>query len=272
MKGNTETSEPHSRLLRCSLCIDESRAYWANVDPADPRTSARYAFARSWFGNKSEAWTTELLSNMRVRFDAFPSSLRMLAEWTTMSPDTRRVLCHFHLQLTDPLYRSFTGEFLPARRDTLRLDIHRQTVIRWTAEHGPVRWGVKTQLQFAKRILSCSAAAGLLCGRGDPRQLVSPRVPDQALEYILYTLRGVRFTGSFVENPYLASLNLAGDVLAERLRALPSVQFRKVADVHELGWRFPNLEAWAAEALDLTTQPRTTAPAEPMKELDGVRP
>ena len=55
-----EATEPHSRLLRCSLCVEESRAYWAHVDPADPRTSAQRAFTESWFGAKSEAWTTEL--------------------------------------------------------------------------------------------------------------------------------------------------------------------------------------------------------------------
>src|SRR4051794_22699346 len=86
-----ETTEPHSRLLRCSLCIDESRAYWSQVDPDAPRVSSVGAFEASWFGTKSEAWTTELLSNMRVRFDAFPDALRVLARWRSMTPETRRL-------------------------------------------------------------------------------------------------------------------------------------------------------------------------------------
>src|SRR5688572_26959097 len=121
-----EVTEAHSRLLRCSLCVEESRAYWSHVDPATPRASSSVAFVGSWFGTKSEAWTTELLANMRVRLDAFPAALRVLAGWRAISPEVRRLLCHFHLQLTDPLYRRFTGEYLPERRDSLRSDVHRR--------------------------------------------------------------------------------------------------------------------------------------------------
>ncbi len=246
-----EATEPHSRLLRCSLCIEESRAYWSQVDPEDPRASSSNAFASSWFGAKSEAWTTELLSNMRVRFDRFPDSLRVLAAWRAMPPETRNVICHFHVQLTDPLYRAFSGEFLPARRDALRPEVYRQTVIQWATEHGPQRWAMKTQLQFATRLVSCASAAGLLRGNRDPRQTVAPRVPDHALEYILYTLRALRFDGNLLKNPYLASLGLVGGHLTDRLRALKTIQFRQVGDVHEFDWRYPNLATWAVGELDL---------------------
>ena len=253
MSSPGEATEPHSRLLRCSLCVEESRAYWAHVDPADPRTSASCAFSSSWFGAKTEAWTTELLSNMRVRFDAFPTVLGVLARWRAMPPETRRAICHFHVQLTDPLYRAFSGEFLPARREELRPEVHRQTVIQWTAEHGPSRWALKTQLQFATRLLACASSAGLLRGSRDPREAVAPRVPDAALEYILYTLRSLRFDGSLIKNPYLASLGLVSGHLADRLRALRAIEFRQVGDVHEFDWRYPDLESWAAGELDLTS-------------------
>jgi hypothetical protein len=49
---------------------------------------------------------------LRARFDAFPNALHVLQRWPHMSPDTRRVVCHWHLQLSDPLYRDFTGTFL----------------------------------------------------------------------------------------------------------------------------------------------------------------
>lgn len=260
MTGLAEVVEPHSRLLRCSLCIDESRAYWAHIDPAAPRASAREAFGRSWFGAKSEAWTTELLANMRVRFDAYPASLRTLARWRSMTLDARRIICHFHVQLTDPLYRMFTGAFLAERRVEGRPDLHRQKVIDWTAEHGPPRWAVKTQLQFATRLLSCASAAGLLRGTRDPRTLLLPRVPDVALEYVLYALRGLRFHGSLVENPYLASLGLVGGALAERLRGLAAVGMRRIGDVHEIDWRFPDLDSWALHTIAVDG-PRASEPA-----------
>jgi hypothetical protein len=241
----SESTELHSRLLRCSLCIDESRAYWARVDPCAPRASSAEAFSASWFGRKSEAWTTELLSNMRVRFDAFPHALHVLARWRSMTPETRRLICHFHVQLTDPLYRGFSGAFLSERRDAMRPEVHRQTVVQWVAEHGPGRWGLKTQIQFASRLLSCALAAGVLTGKRDPRTAITPRVPDDALAYVLHVLRTVQFKGSFVANPYLASLGIAGGHLADRFRALSSIEFRQVGDVYELEWRYPDLEAWA---------------------------
>jgi hypothetical protein len=252
MTALAEVTTPHSRLLRCSLCVEESRAYWGHVDPADPRTSAARAFLESWFGVKSEPWTDELLANMRVRFDAFPAALRVLAGWRGMSPDVRRLVCHFHVQLTDPLYRAFTGDFLPGRRDALRAEVYRQGVLQWTAEHGLARWAMKTQLQFTTRLLSCASAAGLVRGRREPREAVVPRVPDLALEYILYTLRGLRFDGTLIANPYLASLGLVGGYLADRLRALGSVTFRQIGDVHGFDWRYADLEAWAAATLDQT--------------------
>ena len=244
-----EATEPHSRLLRCSLCVEESRSYWAHVDPDEPRTSATGAFAGSWFGTKSEAWTTELLSNMRVRFDAFPAALRVLAGWRAMPPEVRRLVCHFHLQLTDPLYRAFTGEYLPERRDSLRAEVQRQTVTDWVGAHGPERWALKTRIQFASRLLSCALAAGLLRGKRDPREVVAPRVPDHALAYVLYSLRHLQFQGSLIKNPYLASVGLVGGHLADRLRALPSIEFRQVGDVHEIEWHYPSLAAWARAEL-----------------------
>ena len=243
-----EATEVHSRLLRCSLCVEESRAYWARVDPEAPRASTTGAFAASWFGAKSEAWTTELLSNFRVRFDAFPAALRVLANWRDMPPDVRRIVCHLHVQLTDPLYRAFTGRFLPERRDAGRLELHRQTVIQWVAEHGPERWALKTQLQFATRLVSCAGAAGLLEGGRDPRTIATPRVSDAALSYVLYLLRDLRFEGTLVANPYLASLGLDGLHLSDRLRSLATLEFRRVGDIHDVHWRHADLGAWAAAA------------------------
>lgn len=244
-----ETEEVHSRLLRCSLCVDESRSYWAHVDPNRLPARVEDAFARSWFGTKSEAWTAELLSNMRVRFDAFPEALRVLARWRSMPFETRRLICHLHLQLTDPLYRAFTGELLPERREGLRAAVSRQAVAEWVATHGPARWALKTQLQFASRLVTCALAAGLLGGKRDPREIVSPRVPDEALAYLLYLLRTVAFRGSLVNNPYLASLGIVGGHVADRFRALSSIEFRQVGDVHEIEWRYPDLATWADREL-----------------------
>lgn len=240
-----EVSEPHSRLLRCSLCVPESRAYWAHVDVSSPETSGERAFAESWFGAKSEDWTAELLTNMHARFAAFPAALRVLAGWGDMSPDTRRLICHWHLQLTDPLYRQFTGEYLPDRVRALRGELTRHAVVQWVAQHGLARWALKTQLQYASRLLSCALAAGLLRNRRDPREIVAPRVSDDALTYLFYLLRSIEFRGSLVENPYLTSVHLDGITLADRLRSLAALDVRRAGDVLDVEWQYPDLETWA---------------------------
>ena len=114
-----EATELHTRILRLALGVEESREYWANVDPTVPAASrARVAFEQRWFGARSADRVQTLLSYFSARFDAFPPALDVLRRWRAMDPPTRRLVCHWHLQLSDPLYRRFTGEFLVERRSS----------------------------------------------------------------------------------------------------------------------------------------------------------
>ncbi|MDH5674432.1 MAG: DUF1819 domain-containing protein [Myxococcales bacterium] len=245
----SETTEVHTRLLKCTLAIDESRAYWERVDPGDTRPRAQQAFERYWFGAKSLPWVEVLLINMRARFDAFPEALEVLRRWRDMLPETRAAICHWHLQLTDPMYRSFSGDYLVQRRDALRPEVRRDTVIQWVADQGPGRWTMATRKQLASKLLSCAFSAGLVAGRRDPRPLLYPRIPDDALGYLLHLLRGVSFHGSLTDNPYLRSVGQQGAILEDRLRALPSLQYRRVGNVVDFGFRHSDLRAWARAQL-----------------------
>lgn len=242
----SETTQRHTRLLKCTLCVEESRAYWRHRAAARDRVDPALAFEQAWFGAKSLPWVDVLVNNLRARFDAFPDALFVLARWRTMSAETRRLICHFHLQLTDPLYRQFTGEYLVGRRMGLRAEVQRHSVMRWVAEQEPGRWTVATQTQFASRLLSCALAAGFIKGRRDPRALVLPRIPDEALVYLLYLLRGMRFAGSLHGNPYLASIGLeSSSLLADRLRTVRGVRYRRMGDLHDFEWDYPDLASWA---------------------------
>lgn len=240
-----ETTDIHTRLLKCALAVEEARAYWERVDPADDRPRLQRAFDEYWFGAKSHAWVEVLLANMRARYDAFPEALQVLRRWPQMTPDTRVVICQLHLQLTDPMYRSFTGVYLLERRAALRADLRRDNVIHWVADQGPGRWTMATRKQLASKLLSAAAAAGLVAGKRDPRALCFPRVSDDALSYALYLLRTLRFGGTLLDNPYLRSLGLSGAVLEDRLRQLPSLRYQRMGDVVEFGFRYPCLRAWA---------------------------
>ncbi len=244
-----ETTHVHTRLIRCGLEIDESSAFWAQYPPASAQGLAQLAFENYWFGAKSMARVKELITNMRARFSAFPQALAVLRKWPAMRPETRAVVCHWHLQLTDPLYRGFTGDYLHSRHAALRPEVSRALSTKWLTEQVASRWALSTRTQYASKLLTAALAAGLVSGRRDPRQVVFPRISDDALTYLLYLLRCVNFAGSLLDNPYVRSVGLEGSVLDDRLRGLSSLDFRRTGDLVEFGWVYPDLQRWAEAEL-----------------------
>lgn len=247
---DAEATEVHTRLLRLALGVEESRAYWANVDLAVPLSRrVQAAFEARSFGAKSLARCRFLIANLSERYDGHPAALGVLSRWRSMEPAARRVICHWHLQLSDPLYRAFTGQFLPDLRGAPHLRLDRAAVLRWLrAEYGG-RWSEATLVQFASKLLSAASEAGLISAKRDPRSLLVPRVPDVALAYLLQLLRGVRFNGTLLSNPYLRSVELVDRALEARLRALPGVAYRRMGDLVDVEWSSPSLQAWAEASL-----------------------
>ena len=234
----------HTRLLKCALEVEDCRAWWRH---AVPGATPEIAFERWWFGARSLDRIRVLFTNFRARFDAYPSALRVLSRWAEMGPGTRALVCHWHLQLSDPLYRAFTGDYLVARRGMLRPEVTRDLVVDWVGQQGPGRWTTATRIQFASKLLSAAYAAGLVGSNHDPRPLVYPRVDDAALAYLAYLLREVDFDGTLLVNPYFRSVGLEGSGLEERLR--PLIGLRRQGELLEIGWPHPSLEAWAAEGV-----------------------
>ena len=246
MKGQpAEQTEIHTRLLRFTLGIAESRAYWAEIAPEEAPPTPLHAFEGHWFGTRSQSMVELIIRSLRVRYDAYPEALAMLHRWREVSPDTRRHICHWHVQLSDPIYRKFSGQFLPSRRGTPRAEVTRQRVIRWVEDQFPGRWSTSTVIKWASKLLTTAHEAGLVKTNRDPRQLVYPRISDEALAYCLHLLRGVSFDGTMTENPYLASVGLVGSVLEDRLRTLAGVTFRRMGDLVEFHWDAPDLATWA---------------------------
>lgn len=242
----SEVTELHSRILRLALGVEESRSYWEHVDPRVPTGGrALVAFEQRWFGSKSLERVRFLLANFVGRYDAFPEALSALRRWGSMDAATRQAVCHFHLQLSDPLYRRFTGSYLVERRGLKDAAVGRNAVLRWLKVEYPERWAEATYVQFASKLLSAASEAGIISPKRDPRALLVPKVSDQALTYLLYLLRGVRFAGTLTENPYLASVGLTDAFLDQRLRGLRGVTYRRMGHLVEFEWEAPTLSAWA---------------------------
>ena len=244
-----EVTELHTRLMKCALEVEDARAYWQHADLGRGPATARRAFDEYWFGARSLARIEVLLANFRARFDAYPPSLRVLARWADMDPETRRLVCHWHLQLADPLYRAFSGVYLVERREGGRAELSRELVVAWVGKNGLAPWTMATRVQFASKLLSAAYAARLVTTNRDPRRLAYPRVGDAALGYLFYLLREVDFAGTLLQNPYLASVGLAGEQLDERLRGLSVLRYRRQADLADFGWRHASLLEWAEAML-----------------------
>jgi hypothetical protein len=245
-----EGIEAHTGILRLALGIEDSRSYWEHADPAIPVAKrASLAFDQRWFGNKSMDRVRFLLSNFAVRYDGFPEAFSVLRRWRSMDASVRQVICHWHLQLSDPTYRRFAGHFLVERRGVRDPKVDRAIVLRWIKSEFPDRWSEATYVQFASKLLSAASEAGLVSSGRDPRTIVIPKVPDRALFYLLYLLRGLEFAGTLTENPYLASVGLTNGVLDQRLRTVPGLGFRRMARLTEFDWEFPALTSWADATL-----------------------
>jgi hypothetical protein len=239
----------HTRILRLALAVEESRAYWEHVDPSVPNADrATVAFEQRWFGAKSMDRVRYLIASFAPRYDAFPNALSVLRHWSSMDLATRQVVCHWHLQLSDPIYRRFTSECLIQRRGLRDAKVDRDAVLRWVKAEFPDKWSDATCVQFASKLLSAALESGLVSKR-DPRTLQFPKVTDQALAYLLYLLRETRFEGSLPTNPYLASVGLDEDMLGARARDLPGVTMRRMMGIVEFEWAHSDLAAWAKEVL-----------------------
>ena len=241
---SAEVTEVHTRLLKTTLLVEESRVYWQRAGSVRDDQAIKTAFESSWFGAKSLPRVEVIIRNMRVRYLAYPEALNALRRWRHMDPESRTLVCHWHLQLADPLYRAFSGDYLPGLRQA-GATARRDGVVAWLSKVAPARWSTTTKVQFASKLLSCAFATKLLLKKVDPRPLSLPHVPDVALAYLLYALRGIEHQGTLFQNPYLASVGLCQEALFDRLSGLSDPRYRKMGTLHQLDWSHAKVSAWA---------------------------
>jgi hypothetical protein len=175
-----------------------------------------------------------------------------------MEPSTRRLVAHWHVQLSDPLYRSFTAGFLVERRARPEPTVSRAAVIRWVEGRGRTRWTHASHVQLASKLLSAAYAAGLVGSARDPRPVTLPRVDEVALEYLLHLLREVRIEGRLADNPYLRSVGVEAGDLGPALKRSDAIEVQALGGVTELHFRFPSLRAWAAARLGIADEERAS--------------
>lgn len=247
---NREVTAEHTGLLRMGLAEPESREYWRHADRNLAfNEKIQAAFEERWFGSRTMVRVRHLLLGFQARFDAFPHALKALHHWNPTEPADRRLLCHWHVQLSDPLYRTFTATHLVERLQHPQPTLDKNAVIRWLDNHTEQRWAASTTQRMTAGLMGCLNEVGFTEKTTALRPLSLPKVSDHALAYGLYLLRETEFVGQLADNPYLASVGLTGEQLEARLSRLPGVKFRKMSDVKELEWTYPDLYQWARREL-----------------------
>lgn len=244
-----EATAFHTRLLKAGLAVEESRAYWERRR-SQSAPDAQTAFAEYWFGAKSVLWLKRLLADMRERFEVFPEAIEVLARWDRMPSATRVSICHWHLQLADPLYRAFTGTFLPRRYRDGYDTTPGEIVTQWIDELCPNRWQLATRKQFARKLLYAATDAGLLKAAKTEWSFRTPSVDDSALHYLMYLLRGITIEGTITTNPYLRSMGIEENDLARRLHTAAPVVLHRQGSLIDFTWRFASLTEWASASVD----------------------
>lgn len=240
-----ESTEFHSRILRVTLSVEESAVFWERAPVAataielNPR-----AFEERWYGGKSHERVKKLHEDFFDRY-SFPGAREALKVWSerSMPPEARRLCAHWHLQLVDPLYRAFTGEWLVARRALGHADVSRDAVMPWVNEVAGADYAAATRQMFAGKLLTAAAQAGLV-GSGTSRALPPVGCSLDALGYLLYLLRSVSFAGSALDNVYLRSVGMTGERLAGRLAEGERAGWWHVRE-EEIDWTWSDLPAWA---------------------------
>jgi len=243
---NAEATKEHTLLLRMALSAEDNRAYWENFRPEiSKKEIAKVAFEERWFGNKSMARIQLLLTNFRRRFDLYPQALKVLCKWQPNDVKIRKNICHWHLQLADPIYRDFTGAFLNERRMHPEPRADRDIVARWLAQRIENKWAASTINRVSNNLISSAAEAGILSPVPGVRKLQHPHVDDLSLSYMLYLLREMKFNGTILSNPYLMSVGLIEGNLAQRLRRLKDLKFSLMGGLQEFDWAYIDLMDWA---------------------------
>jgi hypothetical protein len=173
---------------------------------------------------------------MSERFDAYPDVLALLQTLRTVPVSARRYICHVHTQLADPIYRRFTGEMLPNRREQGQSSIDREIVAAWVDSLEPGRWSSTTCIKFGSNLLATAQDAGLIEGRKDPRKLPSLSAPDWVIGYVLYLLRDVHIEGSLEDNPYLRALGVSKESFGRLGARIPGVRIDELGGTVEVTW------------------------------------
>ena len=206
-----EITEPHTGLLRLGLAVPQSVVFWSRASSEAPaKELVVRALEESWYPELSQARTDYLVKQLERRF---PYPVRQKLGFRSRSDQSaNQLICHWHLQLVDPLYRRFTQEFLLSRWSAAEASVNLEQSEAWVRSLETTRdWKSVTVRRLASGLLSAAGEAGLCSGsgRGD-RQLRLPQVQPSESDYLTALLEMAGVPSHLPE--YLISVGVSLEV------------------------------------------------------------
>lgn len=205
-----EVSQEHTGLLRMGLEVDSSVTFWNQASPGES-PSARHARAISegWFSRPSEARLKYLLTELGKRFpdDVLPA----LKSWKPEQESQSALVCHWHLQWSDPLYRAFCTDFWVSRWASPESTIDNHAVQGWLEKRGNhADWSPSTTRRLASGLLSAATDAGLCKGAGkNLRELRVLQASPSSLDYLkAFLSQQSQDQRPVSEDPYLCGISI----------------------------------------------------------------
>jgi hypothetical protein len=166
------------------LEVASSVLFWRHATIGEQAAERRHrATQEAWFPGLSEARLRYLLAELEKRFPA--DSLNTLKTWQPSDELQAPLVCHWHLQWSDPLYRDFTSGFLVGAWARPEAGVTVNAVDDWLAQRGShADWSPATRRRLASGLLAAARDAGFLKGQGREKELRTVTVDQPSLNYL----------------------------------------------------------------------------------------
>jgi len=200
-----EVQTPHTGLLRLGLALPQSVIFWQRAtQDSTLKALQEQAVTEHWFDGLSDARTRYIVGQLSKRFPY--EARRELGFGKGLEPRQAQLICHWHLQLTDPVYRRFTSEYLLSRWTSPHASVELEGVIKWVSGLPLAKdWKTVTVRRMGSGLLSAATEAGLCQGSGKKEKVLRvPPVEPEDKRYLLSLLSGAGASTSL--SMYLSSV------------------------------------------------------------------
>ena len=180
-----EVNTPHTGLLRLGLALPQSVIFWERAaEETAVKALQDQAVAQQWFDGLSDTRTRYIIGQLSKRFPF--EARRALAFGEGLEPHQAQLRCHWHLQLTDPIYRRFTSEYLFNCWTSPHASVELEGVITWVSGLPLAKdWKKVTVRRMGSGLLSAATEAGLCQGSGKKEKALRvPRVEPEDRDYL----------------------------------------------------------------------------------------